>query len=138
MIYRVLADHLVILHGLFAMFAVLGAVAVAIGWAWRWRWVRDFWFRAIHLVLVVLVALFPLTGRLCPLTDLEQWLRRQAGEATYPGSFLGHWVHELLFVEVSPQVIAVSYCLFALLVLAMWAAVPVRWPWRRAGRRGES
>lgn len=136
MIYRVLADLLVILHGMLAAFAVLGALTVAIGGVLRWSWVRNFWFRVTHLALVVVVAMFPLTGRLCPLTDLEQWLRLRGGEAPYPGSFVGHWVHELLFVEVSPQAIAISYCLFALLVVAMLAVVPIRLPGRKPRRRG--
>lgn len=135
-IYRVLADLLVVVHGLLAAFAVFGAVAVVLGGALRWQWVRGLWFRAVHLALVLLVALFPLIGRLCPLTNLEQWLRLQGGEATYPGSFVGHWVHELLFVDVSPAVIAVSYCLFAVLVLVLLAAVPVRRPVGKPGQRG--
>lgn len=132
---RVLADFVVIVHGLIAAFAVVGAVAVAIGGCLRWRWVGNFWFRGVHLALVVIVAMFPLTGRLCPLTDLEQWLRLQAGETAYPGSFIGHWVHELLFIDVSPEAIAVSYCLFAVLVIAMLALVPVRLPAKLLGRR---
>ena len=112
LIYRILADVTVVIHALLALFVVLGLLAVLVGWAVGWQWVRNFWFRAIHLGLISTIVVFPLVGGLCPLTDFEKWLRARGGEETYPGSFLAYWVHELLFVEVSSRVIAVSYCAF--------------------------
>jgi hypothetical protein len=132
LIYRVLADVTVVFHALLACFVVLGLVVVLVGRVFNWRWIRNFWFRAIHLVLIAVVVVFPLMGGLCPLTDLEKWLRGQAGQETYPGSFLAHWVHELLFVDVSPELIAASYCAFGAAVLVTFFLVPPEWPWRRS------
>ncbi|NLS95830.1 MAG: DUF2784 domain-containing protein [Planctomycetaceae bacterium] len=135
LVYRVLADVTIVFHALLASFVVLGLVAVLVGRVAGWQWVRNFWFRTIHLGLIATIVVFPLIGGLCPLTDLEKWLREQGGQETYPGSFIAHWIHELLFVEVSSTVIAVSYCAFGVAVLAAFFWVPPRWP---QGRKLES
>lgn len=137
LIYRVLADVTVVVHALLASFVVLGLVVVLVGWAARWQWVRNFWFRAIHLGLIATIVVFPLIGGLCPLTELENWLRERGGEETYPGSFIAHWIHELLFVEVPSWMIAVSYCAFGAAVLLAFFLVPPRWPGERPAVPGE-
>ena len=137
LIYRILADVTVVFHALLACFVVLSLFVVLVGWWAGWQWVRNFWFRVIHLGLIGTIVVFPLIGGLCPLTELEKWLRTRGGEETYPGSFLAHWVHELLFVEVSSEVIAVSYCAFGVLVLLTFFLVPPRWPaFRKASQGG--
>jgi len=128
LIYRILADVTVVFHALLACFVVFGLVVVLVGWWAGWKWVRNFWFRVIHLGLMATIVVFPLIGGLCPLTDLEKWLRERGGEETYPGSFIAYWIHELLFVEVSSEVIAVSYCVFGLAVFLTFFLVPPRWP----------
>lgn len=131
LIYRILADVTVAIHALLASFVVLGLLVVLVGRVAGWQWVRNFWFRVIHLGMIAIIVVFPLIGGLCPLTELEQWFREQGGGEVYPGSFIAHWVHELLFVEVSPGVIAASYCVFGLVVLLTFFLVPPRWPRRR-------
>lgn len=109
LIYRILADATVVVHALMAAFAVLGLVAVLVGRVASGMAVDpQLLVCLIHLGLIVAIAVFPLIGGLCPLTELENWLRKQSGGETYPGSFIAHWVHELLFVQVSSQVIAVK------------------------------
>jgi len=130
LVYRLLADVTVVLHALLASFVILGLVVVVIGGVFGWKWTRNFWFRSIHLALIGVIVIFPLTGTLCPLTTLEQWLRNRGGQQTYPGSFLAHWVHELLFVEVPIEVISASYCAFGALVLTTFLWLPPRWPTR--------
>jgi hypothetical protein len=128
LIYRILADATVVIHALMAAFVVLGLLVVLVGRVAGWRWIRNFWFRSIHLGLIATIVVFPLIGGLCPLTDLENWLRKQGGGETYPGSFIAHWVHELLFVQVSSWVITVSYCAFGAAVLLAFFLVPPKWP----------
>ena len=70
-------------------------------------------------------------GRLCPLTVLEMWLRREAGQRGYTGSFIQHWVGEVLYYSAPPWVFAVAYTLFGLLVLAAWLAFPPQLPWKK-------
>jgi hypothetical protein len=77
-------------------------------------------------------------GITCPLTEWENALRRQAGEATYSGSFLGRLAHDLLFFEAPAWVFSLAYLLFFLAVLATFILAPPQWPRRRRspGRAG--
>jgi len=131
MSYRFLADLVVVVHGVFIGFVVFGMLLILLGIPLRWRWVRNFWFRTLHFLAIGIVVVQALLGVLCPLTTLENHLRRQAGEATYPGSFVAHWVHELIFYDAPPRVFTISYCLFGAAVLATLLLAPPRWPWRR-------
>jgi hypothetical protein len=64
------------------------------------------------------------------------YLRDKAGEATYAGSFIGHWIHRMIIYEVSPRDLVLYYCLFGAAVVATLVFVPPRWP-RRRSRAGE-
>ena len=130
-LYALLADLVVVLHAVYVGVVVFGLAAILTGAAVGWQWVRNFWFRTIHLGLIATIVVFPLIGGLCPLTDLENWFRERGGQETYPGSFIAHWIHELLFVDVPPWMIAVSYCAFGLAVLLAFFLVPPRWPGKR-------
>ena len=83
----VLADALVVLHLLFVLFVALGGLLVL-------RWPRVAW---AHLPAVIWGAGIELTGGICPLTPLEHELRRRAGEATYQGDFVGHYLLPVLY-----------------------------------------
>src|SRR5262249_59888135 len=69
--YRIAADLAVAVHLLFICF-VVGGVFLA------WRWPRLIW---MQLPAMVYAALIELIGFTCPLTPLENYLRRHAGEA---------------------------------------------------------
>lgn len=87
MSYRVLADLVVVLHLGFVVFVVLGGLLVL-----RWGWVA--W---LHLPAALWGALIEFGGWVCPLTPLEQWLRRRAGESGYEGGFVEHYVLPVLY-----------------------------------------
>ena len=131
MFYSLLADVTVILHLAYASSVVLGLLAIFLGIFFHWRWVRNFWFRAIHLAMIGIVAAEVVCGITCPLTEWENALRRQAGEATYSGSFIGRLAHDLLFFEAPAWVFSLAYLLFFLAVLATFILAPPQWPWRR-------
>ena len=126
LIYRLLADAVLLVHAGFVAFIVLGLALILLG-LWRgWCWVRNSWFRMIHLASILLVAGQALLGVICPLTLLENYLRMRAGQTVYPGSYVMYWVHELLFMEADSWVFTLAYCLFALLVvLAFVVGSPV-------------
>jgi len=129
-LYRLLADLVVVVHFGYVVFVALGMAAIVLGIILRWQWVRNFWFRAAHFAMIAVVAMESLCGILCPLTEWEDRLRELAGEPNEPNSFISRWVHELLFVDVSPAVLAVCYCLFGLAVLLALIIAPPRWPWQ--------
>ena len=119
-VYRVAADALLVTHALFVAFVVFGLLLIIAG-KWRsWRWVRNPWFRVAHLAAIGVVVLQSWLGVICPLTTWEMALRAKAGDATYPGSFIAHWVGELLYYRAPAWVFVVSYTVFGALVLASW------------------
>lgn len=125
--YKLVADLVVVVHVGYVLFVVLGELLILFGIVCRWEWIRNFWFRGLHLGAIAIVVAESLAGFVCPLTTLEAWLRRQAGQATYRGDFIGHWAHELLFYDAPPWVFTLAYTLFGVLVGAtLWLAPPQR------------
>lgn len=120
MVYSVLADSVLALHFLFAVFVVLGLLLIITGGLLRWQWVRNPWLRWGHLAAIGIVILQSWLGMVCPVTTLEMWLRRQAGDTTYEGSFIAHWLEQLLYYDFSPWVFIVAYTVFGALVMAGW------------------
>jgi hypothetical protein len=58
------------------------------------RWPRVAW---IHLPAALWGMGIELTGGICPLTPLEQELRRRAGESAYQGDFVSHYLLPVLY-----------------------------------------
>ena len=127
LVYRILADVVVVVHGLYVSFVVLGLLAVLAGRACGWQWTQNRWFRGVHLLAIAAVVVQAWLGVVCPLTILENHFRERAGEAVYPGSFIGYWAHELLFIEAPPWVFTLAYTLFGIVVLAGLLLAPPKW-----------
>ena len=125
-LYNYLADSVVVVHGVYIGIVVFGLLAILVGAMLRWKWVRNFWFRVIHLLMIGLVVFQALVGITCPLTTLERHLRHMGGQEVYSGSFIGHWVHELIFYEGEPWVFTLCYCIFGSVVLATLVLAPPR------------
>jgi hypothetical protein len=85
--YRVAADLVVVVHLLFIGF-VVGGVFLA------WRWPRIVW---AHIPAVLYAALVEFVGFSCPLTPLENDLRRHAGQAGYRGGFIAHYLVRVIY-----------------------------------------
>lgn len=134
-LYSLFADAVVFVHAAYVGFVVLGLVAILIGCVVRWQWVRNVWFRVVHLVMIGIVVVEALFGVTCPLTTWENSLRRAAGESARAESFVGRWVHDLLFFDAPPWVFTIVYCLFGAVVLATFVIAPPRWR-RREQCRG--
>ena len=130
-LYSVAADAVLAVHSSFVVFVVLGLILILVGGIRGWHWVRNPWFRLGHLLAIGVVIVQAWLGAICPLTTLEMWLRSKAGDATYGGGFIAHWLEELLYYEAPLWVFAVCYSAFGLLVLASWFFVR---PWRLRGR----
>ena len=124
--YQLFADAVLTLHVAIVLFVVLGLVLVIVGNVCGWQWVNTLWFRLAHLGAIAVVAAQSWFGLVCPLTTFEMWLRAKAGQATYSGSFIEHWLQRLLYYDAPPWVFVTSYSLFGLLVLATWWYFPPR------------
>ncbi len=87
MIYRALADLVLVVHLAFVLFVVLGGLLVL-------RWPRLAW---LHVPAAVWGVLIEYTGWICPLTPLENSLRERGGGAGYSGGFLEHYIQPVLY-----------------------------------------
>lgn len=84
-----LAAGIVVLHLAFILFAALGGVLV----------LRRSWVAWVHLPTAVWASYVEFSGRLCPLTPLENSLRVRAGLDDYSGDFVARYVFPLLYPE---------------------------------------
>jgi hypothetical protein len=85
--YSILADIVVLIHLGFVVFAVLGAVLIL----WR-RWVV--W---LHLPAAGWAIWIELSGGICPLTPLENWLRIKAEQGAYEADFVSTYLLPMLY-----------------------------------------
>jgi hypothetical protein len=118
--YRLAADAVLYVHALFVAFVVFGLLLVLIGKLRGWRWVHGMRFRLLHGLAIAFVVLQAWLGALCPLTRWEMTLRERAGDATYAGAFVAHWVERLLYYRAPEWVFVVLYTAFGALVVASW------------------
>jgi len=126
LIYLVVADTVLLIHALFVAFVVLGLLLILVGGLLHWPWVRNRQFRLMHLVAIGIVVLQSWFSVICPLTQWEMDLRDKAGDATYPGSFVAHWLEALLYYRAPEWMFIVVYTLFGALVVASWLWVRPR------------
>lgn len=87
MIARFAADAVLLLHLGFIVFAMLGALLVL-----RWRWIV-----LLHVPAVAWAAFAESTGRLCPLTFVENRFRIAAGASGYAGGFVEHYLLGVIY-----------------------------------------
>ena len=106
------------------LFNVFGLVAVPLG-AWLgWRFVRIFWWRALHLAALGIVALQAVFGRACLLTLWQSDLGSGAGAPPEP--LIQHWVTSLIYWPLPIWVFAILYVAIWIYALALWRLVPPR------------
>lgn len=122
-LYLLAADAILFFHAFVVVFIVFGLLLVFVGGVRNWSWVRNFWFRLLHLAGVGFVVLQSWLGEICPLTIWEMEFRMKAGDASYTGSFIAHWVENLLYYRAPGWVFVLVYSLFGLLVVGSWFLV---------------
>jgi len=86
-IYGNLATLVVVGHFAFLLFVMFGGLLVL-------RWRRVVW---IHIPCFLWGSWIELTGGICPLTPLENRLRRAAGQSEYVGSFIEHYIMAVMY-----------------------------------------
>ena len=120
MLYRLLADLVVGLHCAFVLFVVLGGLLAL-------RWPRAAWF---HIPTAIWGAGIEFLQGICPLTPLENHLRKLGGEAGYSGGFVEHYLLPVLYPAGLNQNIQLGIGLFVLVLnVTVYAVV-----WRRRAR----
>jgi len=109
LIYRALADLVLVVHLAFVVFVVLGGFLVL-----RWRWVA-----LLHVPAAIWGILIEYAGWICPLTPLENFFRQRGGEAGYSEGFIQHYILPLLYpgeLTRSTQIVLGSLALLVNLI----------------------
>jgi hypothetical protein len=120
MIHRMLAELVLLLHAAFVAFVLLGGFVLP-------RWPRLAW---LHVPAVAWGAGIAFLGTVCPLTPLENELRRLAGEEGYTGGFVEHYLLGLLYPDGLTRGVQAA---LGIMVLSVNAAAYARF-WRRRKR----
>jgi hypothetical protein len=91
---RRLAPELVLAgHFLFILFALFGGFLLLVDVRWIW----------LHAPAVIWSAVVNLAGWTCPLTPLEQELRRRASVVSYEGGFVARYIGPLVYPKGMPR-----------------------------------
>jgi len=85
--YRLAADAVLLFHLAFIVFVLLGAVLVA----------RRRWLAVVHLPVAAWGFFVEISGRGCPLTAAENYLRIRSGQSGYSEGFLEHYLLWLIY-----------------------------------------
>ncbi len=125
MIYRILADTVLVVHGLFVAFVMFGGLLAL----WRWR------LAYLHLPALAWGAMVIGMGWICPLTPLEVSLRQQAGQQGYGGGFIEHYVLAAIYPDGLTREIQM---LLAALLVAGNIVVYTVWARRRRASRART
>lgn len=103
-----------LVHFAFVAFVVLGGLPAL-------RWPRFAW---IHVPAALWGIVIEWAGWICPLTPLENRLRRLGGEAGYAGGFVEHYVLPVLYPRgLTREVQLILGALVLLLNVAVYLAV---------------
>jgi hypothetical protein len=104
MFFELAAGAVLLLHLAFILFALLGALFAA----------RRRWALLIQLPAATWGVYAELTGRICPLTILENFLRVRAGQSGYAQSFLDHYLAAIIYPDGLTR--GIQYTLAAIVV----------------------
>ena len=118
-----LADAILVTHVLFVIFVVIGLVFIYSGHFLKWSWIRNRTFRILHLLAIGIVVVQSWIGVICPLTTWEMAIREKADLEAYSGSFIQHWLQNLLYYNAPEWVFIILYSVFGSLVLVSWYLV---------------
>jgi hypothetical protein len=125
LVYQRLADLVVVLHLAFVLFVVLGGVLVLRRPVLAW----------IHIPAALWGIGIEWLGGVCPLTPLENHLRRLGGEAGYEGGFVEHYVTQLLYPSGITRGLQIGLGVLVLVVNAALYTIVIRRHRRRRKRR---
>jgi hypothetical protein len=116
---RIAADGVVVIHLIFILFVILGGLML-----FRWPWM--IW---IHVPTAVWGGLVELFGAPCPLTPLENFLRRAGNAEAYSGGFIDHYIVPIVY---PPGLTRQTQVVLGVLILAVNFAIYFKFLTRKA------
>ena len=120
--YPAIADLFMLLHFAFLVMLTLGGFAA-------WRWPRFIW---VHVGLAIWGILNAVVKVPCPLTDVEDWARRRAGEQGLPQGFIDRYLTGVVYPE--EHLVAVQLAVAGVIVVS-WVGFAVLWNKRRRSQQ---
>jgi hypothetical protein len=94
-VYRLLIDIVIIFHLVFIIFVVFGGLLLLVDRRWA----------LIHLPAAVWGALVEFMDFFCPLTPLENWLRKIGGRTVYMDDFIEHYLLPVIYpIGLTPSI----------------------------------
>ena len=135
MLYKVLADLIVVIHFAWILFMLWGFFLTMCGFISayvlrrkkdRWRIFFDRWvFRTIHMGGILYVAIMTLLGIACPLTIMENGLREHYNpDLTYHGSFVVHYIEKIVYPEANFLFFLIPTIVIAVFSIVMFILRP--------------
>ncbi len=98
MLYKIVADVIVLIHFLWIVFLFTGA----------WLGIRYKSIKIIHLSGLFFAILIQILGWYCPLTNLEFLLRSKHDPGlAYAGSFIAHYAEQIVYLRLSGSLVLV-------------------------------
>ena len=123
MAYRLIGEAAMVVHFLILVFMAAGGFLA-------WRWPRLIW---AHLAVAAWGLVSVVTGVECPLTAVEDWGRRNAGErGLTPGGFIDHYIEGVVYPQEYTNLARLGVLI---LVLVSWLGYLWR---RRRNSRGHT
>ena len=116
--YSALAIVVLVLHGLFILWIIFGALFTR----------HSPLLRLLHVASLIWGIVTELTLLPCPLTLFENWFESKAGVEPYNGGFLLHYLDKVVYPDVSPillTIVGVFVCV-ANLAIYVWLFVAAR------------
>jgi hypothetical protein len=109
--YSALATAVLLMHALFILWVVFGALLTRSRPLLRW----------LHIASLLWGILTEVLPWPCPLTLLENWLEGRAGIEPYQGGFLLHYLDELVYPDISANVLTITGVIVCVANLAFYA-----------------
>ena len=117
MLYRWLADLVLLVHLAFILFVIFGGLLVIRGPKLAW----------LHLPAASWGSWIEFSGRICPLTPLENHFRRLGGQAGYQGGFIEHYITAIIYPQGLTRSVQIALGLLVVCInVAAYAYI-----WRR-------
>ena len=109
--YSIAADIIVVLHFLWIVFLIFGAFPGR----------RYMLVRIIHVGGLIFAFLIQVFDWYCPLTHAEIWLRNIHDKSlSYSGSFIIHYIEEIVYTGISPDIILLLTIIVAVMSLYVY------------------
>lgn len=106
--YRLLADFLVIIHFIWILFMLWGFLKTIIAIIKNdKKFLSRFILRTVHLAGILYVGILIFIHKPCPLTIWEIKLRVLSGIKSYAGSFIIHYIENLVYPDVPAWVVEI-------------------------------